>query len=71
MKKLIFGVIFFLAAVTVNVSAQDDKSKTKVERKTSVPQKVHNTFSKHKKSKGYKVKHKKGDKTVKATVKHD
>lgn len=35
--------------------AQDDKDKTKAT--STVPQKVHNTFSKHKKHKGYKTKH--------------
>jgi hypothetical protein len=71
MKKFIFALLITLAAGTLSVSAQDSKTKTKVERKTSVPQKVHNTFSKHKKAKGYQVKHKKNGTTVKTTVKHD
>lgn len=71
MKKIVFALLVFMAAGTVSVSAQDDKTKTKVERKTSIPQKVHNTFSKHKKSKGYTVKHKHNGVTRKTTVKHD
>ena len=35
-----------------------DKDKDKVKRTSSVGQKVHNTFSKHKHYNGYKVKHK-------------
>lgn len=43
---------FTLGIVT---HAQDDKDKVK--KTSTVPQKVHNTFSKHKKHKGYKTKH--------------
>jgi hypothetical protein len=71
MKKFILATLLALAVSSVAVSAQDSKTKTKVERKTSIPQKVHNTFSKHKKSKGYQVKRKKNGTTVKTTVKHD
>lgn len=42
-------------SIGIAVKAQDDKDKMK---KTSTPiQKVHNTVSRHKKYKGYKVKH--------------
>jgi len=42
-------------SIGISVNAQE---KDKVKKTSSVPQKVHNTFSKHKKYKGYKVKHK-------------
>ena len=54
MKKLLFLVLFAFS-FGIAAKAQDDKDKIK---KTSTPvQKVHNTFSRHKKHKGYKVKH--------------
>lgn len=55
MKKLIFLLILSFG-IGIAAHAQDDKNKVK--RTSTVPQKVHNTFSKHKKHKGYKVKHK-------------
>lgn len=55
MKKLLF-LAMFAFTLSIAANAQDDKDKVK---KTSTPvQKVHNTFSKHKKYKGYKTKHK-------------
>jgi hypothetical protein len=48
--------------------AQDDKDKSK--ETSSVPQKVHNTFSKHKKHNGHKTKHKHGSKKRKTEVKY-
>lgn len=54
MKKLLF--LFFLAFTVTFANAQD--SKDKVKKTETIPQKVHNTFSKHKKHKGYKTKHK-------------
>lgn len=53
MKKLLS--LLFIMSLAFFVSAQE-KDKTK--KTSSIPQKVHNTFSKHKKYKGYKVKHK-------------
>ena len=54
MKKLLFLVMLTFTIGFV-AKAQDDKDKIK---KTSTPiQKVHNTVSRHKKYKGYKVKH--------------
>ena len=41
--------------ISVATNAQDDKDKVK--KTSTVPQKVHNTFSKHKHYKGYKAKH--------------
>ena len=54
MKKLFFLLTLFFS-INMATHAQDNKDKVK---KTSTPtQKVHNTFSKHKHHKGYKVKH--------------
>jgi hypothetical protein len=55
MKKLIF-LLMLSFSIGIVAHAQDDKNKVK--KTSTVPQKVHNTFSKHKKHKGYKVKHK-------------
>ncbi len=53
MKKLLLS---FLVMSLGFLAIAQEKDKVK---KTSTPtQKVHNTFSKHKKYKGYKVKHK-------------
>lgn len=71
MKQVMTALAFLLVCGGTAAVAQDSKSKTKVERKTSIPQKVHNTFSKHKKSKGYEIKRKRNGHTVKTTVKHD
>ena len=59
MKKLLF-LLTMLIAVGSGVSAQQKPKdeKTKIKKTSTIPQKVHNTFSKHKKYKGYKVKHK-------------
>jgi hypothetical protein len=54
MKKLLF-LIMLTFTIGIAAKAQDDKDKVK---KTSTPiQTVHNTFSRHKKYKGYKVIH--------------
>ncbi len=53
-KALLLLMITFTFGLVAN--AQDDKDKVK--KTSTVPQKVHNTFSKHKKHKGYKSKHK-------------
>ena len=53
MKKL-FLLVMLATSLGLATKAQDNKDKIK---KTSAPgQKVHNTFSKHKKHNGYKVK---------------
>lgn len=53
MKKLLLTLLVMAFGLLV-IAQEKDKVK-----KTSTPiQKVHNTFSKHKKYKGYKVKHK-------------
>jgi hypothetical protein len=58
MKKLICIALFSLSLGLAS-HAQDDKDKVK--KTSTVPQKVHNTVSRHKKYKGYKTKHKHGD----------
>lgn len=54
MKKLLLFLMFTLS-IGIVTNAQD--SKDKVKKTSTVPQKVHNTFSKHKKHKGHKSKH--------------
>ncbi len=55
MKKfLLILVLAFSFSLASN--AQDNKDKVK--ETSTVPQKVHNTFSKHKHHKGYKMKYK-------------
>jgi hypothetical protein len=54
MKKLLF-LLLVIISINVTVNAQE---KDKVKKTSTIPQKVHNTFSKHKKYKGYKVKRK-------------
>jgi hypothetical protein len=65
MKKL-----FLFLALTFSISmvthAQD--SKDKVKQTSTVPQKIHNTVSKNKHHKGYKVKHKHNGVTAKHKV---
>ncbi len=65
MKKLLFFLMLIFSIGTI-AHAQDDKDKVK--KTSTVPQKVHNTFSKHKKHKGYKVKHKDNGTTTKHKV---
>jgi hypothetical protein len=58
MKKLLF-LLMLGGTLSVAATAQDKaKEETKVKKTSTVGQKVHNTFSKHKKYKGHKVKHK-------------
>ncbi|MEP6952361.1 MAG: hypothetical protein ABI863_23920 [Ginsengibacter sp.] len=54
MKKLLFFLMLTFS-IGIVTQAQD---KDKIKSTSTVPQKVHNTFSKHKHHKGYKVKHK-------------
>jgi len=54
MKRILLLVITILIVV-FGASAQ---GKDKIKKSSSIPQKVHNTFSRHKKYKGYKIKHK-------------
>jgi hypothetical protein len=65
MKKLLF-IVMLTFTIGIAAKAQDDKDKLK---KTSTPvQKVHNAVSKHKKYKGYKVKHTENGNTSKHKV---
>ncbi len=64
MKKLLLLLMIF--SITLGSFGQDDKSKVK--KTSTVPQKVHNTFSKNKKYKGYKTKHKRHGVTHKRKV---
>jgi len=65
MKKLLF-LLMLAFSISLATNAQDDKDKVK--KTSTVPQKVHNTFSKHKHYKGYKAKHKNEGRTVKHKV---
>ena len=55
MKKLLVLAILF-AGVSMSASAQAPVAKAKVKKTSTIPQKVHNTFSKHKKYSGTKSK---------------
>lgn len=55
MKKLLLFVML-VTGMTYVASAQDDTKKVKVKKTSTVPQKVHNAVSKHKKYSGVKAK---------------
>ena len=63
MKKLLLLVM--IMSIGFFVTAQE---KEKVKKTSTLPQKVHNTFSKHKKYKGYKMKRKHNGVTKKHKV---
>ena len=54
MKKLFLLVVF---AMSIGFAAKAQDNKDKVKKTSTIPQKVHNTFSKHKRHNGYKTKH--------------
>ena len=54
MKKLVF-LLLFSFTLGITSMAQDNKDKAK--KTSTLGQKIHNTFSKHKKHNGYKIKH--------------
>jgi CRISPR/Cas system CSM-associated protein Csm4 (group 5 of RAMP superfamily) len=56
MKKLLL-LLMFTVGVGIATQAQDKDNKDKVKQTSTIPQKVHNTVSKHKQHNGYKVKH--------------
>lgn len=58
MKKLLL-LIMLMNAIAVTSFAQQKvtKDETKVKKTSTVPQKLHNVFSKHKHYSGTKVKH--------------
>lgn len=58
MKKALLVVMLF-CGIAAGASAQEGTlKKEKVKKTSTIPQKVHNTFSKHKKYSGVKVKRK-------------
>jgi hypothetical protein len=58
MKKILLMVILF-GGIAAGASAQEGTlKKEKVKKTSTIPQKVHNTFSKHKKYSGTKAKRK-------------
>lgn len=59
MKKIL--ALLVAMSITLSMFAQETvvKKDDKVKRTSTLPQKVHNTFSKHKHYSGYKTKHKK------------
>jgi hypothetical protein len=63
MKKLLMLLLGVCLAFSINAQEKD-----KVKKTSTASQKVHNTFSKHKKYKGYKVKHKHNGTTRKHKV---
>ncbi len=68
MKKLLFSLamIVFTASFATAQDTKVVKDEKTTKKTSSVPQKVHNTFSKHKKHNGTKTKH---TKVVEKTVK--
>lgn len=64
MKKI---MIMLLCAVSISFAAKAQEE-VKVKKTTTPTQKIHNTFSKNKKYKGYKIKRKNGDKTTTTIV---
>ncbi len=46
-----------MLSCSIGIAAHAQDNKDKVKQTSTVPQKVHNTFSKHKKHNGYKMKH--------------
>lgn len=58
MKKALLSLVLISILSTVSFAQQKvTKDETKIKKTTTVPQKVHNVFSKHKHYSGTKVKH--------------
>ncbi len=55
MKKFL---LILVLAFSFSIASHAQDSKDKVKQTSTVPQKIHNTFSKHKEHDGYKTKHK-------------
>ena len=53
MKKLF---IFVMLAIGIGITTKAQDNRDKVKKTSSAAQKVHNTFSQHKRHNGYKVK---------------
>ncbi|MDB5007138.1 MAG: hypothetical protein JWQ84_3264 [Mucilaginibacter sp.] len=57
MKKIL-AVLLMVCTISIASFAQTvTKKEDKVKRTSTIPQKIHNTFSKHKHYSGYKTKH--------------
>lgn len=56
MKKFFLIAILFSGIAAGSYAQTGDVKKAKVKKTSTVPQKVHNTFSKHKKYSGHKEK---------------
>ena len=54
MKKLLMILVLVINA---GIAANSQDNKDKVKKTSTIPQKVHNTLSSHKKYSGYKSKH--------------
>ena len=65
MKKII---LMLLVSISIGFAAQAQEVETKVKKTTTPVQKVHNTFSRRKHYKGYKVKHTHNGHTTKHKV---
>jgi hypothetical protein len=65
MKK---SLMMMMLIFSIGFAASAQEMKTEVKKTTTPGQKVHNTFSKHKHYKGYKVKHKNGKHKSKKVV---
>ena len=57
MKKFLL-LLMLTCTMGIVASAQVKEEKSKVKKTSTVGQKIHNTFSKNKRYKGHKVKHK-------------
>jgi ABC-type uncharacterized transport system YnjBCD substrate-binding protein len=53
MKKIL---LVAMLAISISLTANAQDNKDKIKKTSTAGQKVHNTFSKHKKHNGYKVK---------------
>lgn len=56
-KTLLLLMLFSMISVASFAQQKVTKDETKIKKTTTVPQKVHNVFSKHKHYSGTKVKH--------------
>jgi hypothetical protein len=57
MKKIIVALMICSLGVTAFAQEVVVKKEDKIKKTTTIPQKIHNTFSKHKHYSGTKVKH--------------
>lgn len=57
MKNKLFALMLTLGIATCSFAQVTVKNETKTKRTSTLPQKVHNVFHKHKHYSGYKTKH--------------